>query len=79
MSYPPDELEDEFPDLCRRIHDLETRNGHFARMNREYCRVNRKIHHIEAQQNSLEDNVPDYLKKKRLALKDELLVMLQGV
>ncbi|MEJ1996403.1 MAG: DUF465 domain-containing protein [Limibacillus sp.] len=79
MSHPPDKLEDEFPELCRRIHDLEARNGHFERMNREYCRVNRKIHHIEVHQNNLEDEVPDYLKRKRLALKDELLVMLQGV
>ena len=41
--------------------------------------MNRQIHNIEAQQRNLEDEVPEYLKRKRLALKAELLIMLQGV
>ena len=62
-----------------RVCLLITRNGHFHRLNREYYRMNRQIHNIEAQQRNLEDEVPEYLKRKRLALKAELLIMLQGV
>lgn len=76
MSHVPHELAEEFPDQKNKIHDLKVSNAHFARLADEYHDLNREIHRIEAAGINVGDEAFEDLKKKRLALKDEIFAML---
>lgn len=76
MSHVPHELADEFPDLTDRIHELKTSNAHFQRLFDEYHEINREIHRAEASGLNITDEHYEELKKKRMALKDEIYAML---
>lgn len=76
MSHVPHELADEFPDLTDRIHELKTSNAHFQRLFDEYHEINREIHRAEASGLNITDEHYEELKKKRMALKDEIYGML---
>jgi hypothetical protein len=47
-------------------------NAHFARLADEYHEVNREIHRIGADVEAASDARAEELKKRRLALKDEI-------
>lgn len=68
----------EFPDLKDKIHALKVSNNHFRRFFDEYHEVDHEIHRIETGAENTEDNVLNELRKKRLALKDELLNILNA-
>lgn len=70
------ELAQEFPEFKNAIHDLKTTNAHFARLFEDYHEVNREIHRIEQEIETVSDTYAEELKKKRLTLKDELFGML---
>lgn len=76
MSHVPHELADEFPDLTDRIHELKTTNAHFQRLFDEYHEINREVHRAEASGLNITDEHYEELKKKRMALKDEIYAML---
>ena len=68
----------EFPDLKDKIHALKVSNNHFRRFFDEYHEVDHEIHRIETGAENTEDDVLNELRKKRLALKDELLNILNA-
>jgi uncharacterized protein YdcH (DUF465 family) len=74
----PHELHEEFPDMTDRIRELKMSDGHFARLVEEYHEINRAIHRIETRIEPASDDVEDDLKRKRVRLKDEIALMLQG-
>lgn len=78
MSHVPHELADEFPELKERIHDLKVSNTHFSRLADDYHKLNREIHRVEAAGVNVDDPTFEDLKKKRLALKDEIFAMLNS-
>jgi len=76
MSHVPHELAEEFPDHKQKLHDLKVSEAHFARLAEQYHELNREIHRIEAAGVNTSDETFEDLKKKRLALKDEIYAML---
>lgn len=76
MSHVPHELAEEFPEHKARIHTLKVTDAHFGRLFEAYHDVNREIHHVEAAGLNISDDKYEDLKKKRMALKDELYGML---
>lgn len=76
MSHVHHELAEEFPEHKDTIHDLKMSNAHFARLAEEYHALNREIHRVEAAGVNVSDEAFEDLKKKRLALKDEIASML---
>lgn len=71
------ELSEEFPEFKDAIHTLKMSNAHFAKLADEYHKVTREVSRIEQQIENVSDAVAETLKKKRLALKDELFSMLK--
>lgn len=78
MSHVPHELAEEFPEAAERIHTLKTSNAHFARLADEYHELNRQIHRIETRVEPASEEVEHDLRRKRLALKDEIASMLSA-
>lgn len=68
----PHELRDEFPDEAQLIARLERSSHDFKRLSAQYDEVNRDIHRIESEEAPTSDEVLEDLKKRRLALKDEI-------
>jgi len=77
MSHVPHELAAEFPELKDRIHELKTTDAHFQRLFDAYHTVNREVHRAEAAGLNISDEHYEELKKKRMALKDDLYAMLK--
>lgn len=78
MSEGHHDLAHQFPQHRARIHDLKLSNAHFARRVHEYHEVAKELHAIEAGTETPSDFYVEDLKKKRLALLDELYAMLQS-
>jgi len=72
MSHVPHELAEEFPDKTGRIRELRASDAHFMRITDEYHELNRSIHRGETDVEPMEDFHLEELKKKRLALLDEI-------
>lgn len=72
MSHTPNELSDLFPDQADAIHNLKENNAHFSKIADEYHQLNREIHRAETDIEPLSDEHLEELKKKRLALSDEI-------
>ena len=77
MSHTPHELAEEFPDLADKLHALKTSDAHFARLAEEYHELNREIHRIETETEPASDEHQTELRKKRMALKDEIYALLK--
>lgn len=62
--------------IFKRDHDLLTRlkqdDAHYARLAGEYHEVNREVHRIESETEAASDERTEQLKRKRLALLDEI-------
>ncbi len=67
----------EFPHLKDRIHELKMHNGHFARLYTRYDEINHEVQKSELGANPMTDEALEVLKKQRLKLKDEIVLMLQ--
>lgn len=78
MTHVPHELHEEFPEAAETLHKLKQENHHFARLADEYHEVNREIHRIEADVEAASDARAEDLKKRRLALKDEIAGIIQA-
>lgn len=72
MSHTPHELADAFPDDHAVLHDLKLHNAHFVTLAERYHDVNGEIHRIESEIETPSDEYTETLKKKRLALLDEI-------
>ena len=72
MSNTPHELADEFPQDHALLHTLKVSNPHFVTLSDRYHEVNGEIHRIEAEIETPSDEYTETLKKKRLALLDEI-------
>lgn len=72
MSHTPHELADEFPEAREILHKLKLENAHFVTLSDRYHDVNGEIHRIEAEVENTSDQYAEGLKKKRLALVDEI-------
>ena len=72
MSHTPHELADEFPEDGALLHKLKLEDNHFVRLSDSYHEVNREIHRIESEIENTSDEYAETLKKKRLALVDEI-------
>lgn len=78
MTHVPHELHEEFPEAAATLHRLKLEDAHFARLADEYHQVNRAIHRIESDVEAASDARAEELKKRRLALKDEIAGLLRG-
>ncbi len=72
MSHTPHELADEFPQDGAVLHKLKMEDRHFAKLADNYREVNREMHRIESEIENTSDEYAETLKKKRLALVDEI-------
>lgn len=72
MSNTPHALADEFPNDHALLHDLKLNDAHFVTLSDRYHEVNDEIHRIEAEIETPSDDYTEQLKKKRLALLDEI-------
>lgn len=72
MSNTPHELADAFPHDHALLHELKLGNPHFVTLADRYHAVNDEIHRIEAGIETPSDDYAETLKKKRLALVDEI-------
>lgn len=72
MSHTPHELAAEFPADTAVIHQLKVGDTHFAKLAETYHDLNRAIHRIESEVEPASDDHTELLKKKRLALLDEI-------
>ncbi len=71
MTHTPHVLAEQFPDHAEALHDLKA-NPHFARLEAEYHTLNREIHRAETDVAPVADHVLEDMKKRRLALLDEI-------
>ena len=78
MSHVPHELVAEFPEFKERIHELKTSDAHFQRLFDTYHELNREVHRAEASGLNISDEHYEELKKKRMALKDDLYAILKA-
>lgn len=76
MANTPHELAEEFPEHVEKIHDLKTGNAHFAKLFEAYHDVNRAIHAAETNVKPTDDFNMENMRKRRMALKDEIYGML---
>jgi len=78
MSHTPHELAEDFPEAAEQIRALRETNAHFARLADEYHEINRAIHRAETRVEPLSDEHETALRRRRMALKDELAAMLRA-
>ncbi len=71
-------LAEEFPEFKETIHTLKTSDNHFGKKFDEYDDVNKELHRIAEEIETPSDDYIEQLKKKRLALKDELYAALKA-
>ncbi|MEZ5658082.1 MAG: YdcH family protein [Burkholderiaceae bacterium] len=67
----------DFPELKDQIHALKTGDAHFSKLFDEYEAIDREVVRAEQGVEHLGDFDLEDLKKKRLALKDELYGLLK--
>lgn len=77
MSNTPHELAEEFPADVEKMHALKAGNAHFAKLFDEYHAVNKTIHRAETDVEPMSDEHQTELRKKRMALKDEIAGLLR--
>jgi uncharacterized protein YdcH (DUF465 family) len=76
MTQLQHDLHTEFPEYESQIHRLKTEDAHFRRLFDEYHEVNKDVIRTESGVEAHSDDYTEALKKKRLALKDELFEIL---
>lgn len=78
MSEKTHHLAHELPEYKDAIHDLKVSNNHFAKLLDTYHDCVKQILRIEDEIEAASDMFLEDLKKKRLAMKDEMVGMLRG-
>jgi len=77
-AHTPHELHDEFPHDARVLHMLKLADAHFCNLAERYHALNRAIHRIECEVESASDMYLTRLRRQRLALLDEIAVMIEN-
>ncbi|MGD8862292.1 MAG: DUF465 domain-containing protein [Myxococcales bacterium] len=77
MSEAQHDLAHEFPEHKERIHELKTSDEHFAGLAEQYHELVKELHQIEAGVETPADDYVEELKKKRLAVMDEIASILK--
>lgn len=72
MAHTPHELAEEFPGQAEAIAALKAKDAHFSRLVEEYHETNRAIHRAEALVEPTSGGHETEMRKKRMALKDEI-------
>lgn len=78
MSHTPNELHEAFPEAAEKLHALKASDPHFSRLSDEYHDLNRAIHRAETDVEPTDDLHMAEMRKKRLALLDEISVILRA-
>ena len=78
MSEAKHDLVHELPEFVEQIRALKVSDGHFLRLSDEYHALVKELHLIEAGLETPSDAYTEELKKRRLAVKDELVAMLKA-
>ncbi|MDE3080327.1 MAG: DUF465 domain-containing protein [Paracoccaceae bacterium] len=78
MANTPHELTEEFPAEAQKIHALKAENAHFAKLVEDYHEVNRAVHAAETRVTPMDEETEEGLRRRRVALKDEIRRMLQA-
>ncbi len=78
MSHVPHELPETFPDQADRIRELKSTDPRFARLAEDYHDLNRRIHRGETDVEPMDDVRMQDLRKRRLALLDEIRARLDA-
>lgn len=68
----------ELPEYKEQIHELKMSNKHFAHQFEKYHELDHEVHRIEEGVENTSDEYLEEVKKKRLALKDELFAMIKA-
>jgi len=76
-AHTPHELHDEFPHDARVLHRLKLADAHFCNLAERYHALNCAIHRIECEVESASDMYLTRLRRQRLALLDEIAVMIE--
>lgn len=76
MSSTPHHLAEEFADYAPQLRRLREQDGHFQRICSEYEEVNHQVHKAETDIEPCDDLRMVELRKRRMALKDEIFGML---
>ena len=72
MSHTPHELAEEFPNSTEALRSLRESDPHFRKLTEKYHDLNREIHRGETDVEPMDDMHLEELKKKRLAMLDEI-------
>ncbi|MHB0887561.1 YdcH family protein [Acidithiobacillus sp.] len=75
MQTEHQDLKKEFPQLAARMAALQQSNTHFANIFDEFNTLTAEIEHIERNDAATGEGMLEEMKKRRLALKDELYRM----
>jgi uncharacterized protein len=78
MYILPHDVDHEFPEYRRLIHELKDRDERLAELLDDYERVNAEIVDIEENEKPFHDFQFEDMKKRRLRLKDEIYMILRG-
>jgi len=76
-AHTPHDLHDEFPHDAEVLHRLKLGDAHFNNLASRYHAVNRAIHRIESEIEPASDDYAEQLKRQRLALLDEIALMVE--
>lgn len=76
-AHTPHELHDEFPHDAETLHRLKIGDAHFNSLAARYRAVNRAVHRIETEIEPASDGYAEQLKRQRLALLDEIALMIE--
>lgn len=76
MTLEHHSLLNELPEHADAIHSLKIENPHFRKLFDEYHEVDKEVFRIESDEEPRTDLALEELKKKRLALKDEMFAII---
>ena len=76
MTLEHHSLLNELPEHAETIHNLKTENAHFRSLFDAYHEIDKEIFRAESDEEPMGDVALESLKKKRLALKDEMFAMI---
>lgn len=78
MSHVPHELAEDFPEHAEALSRLKQGNAHFARLFDSYHEINRAIHRAETLVEPVSPDAEQEMRRKRMALKDEIYSFLRA-
>ena len=77
MQHEHHDLIHEFPEYRDEIHNLKITNEHFREIFDAYHKIDKEVYRVENDIEPRSDAALEELKKRRLALKDELFKMIR--